>query len=291
MSQHFPFLKVPLLLTVVILAIMAAITYSPIYTDLWAQYKPTVDFAEVFCEFTRFDHLVREPINTLTNIPYLFIGVLVIGVTARDSYRKNRLAKTYNNLLVRYPIYGYVLGIALVVTFLFSTFFHASLIAVAQQLDMVGVNSMILFPVVYSVHRIYNYYRFRATYESAQGLAALFLGLFIIAVTVLTLYKWQLNTMVVVPGLIGLSVILFVLAEKLCPNQTNKRWLAVSGFFIVAGMVFYVLDDQKIVCKATSIFQPHGLWHICAAAASLAMYFYLRSENMTHKFKQYGLHI
>ncbi|QQS30889.1 MAG: hypothetical protein IPM47_08190 [Sphingobacteriales bacterium] len=97
--------------------------------------------------------------------------------------------------------------------------------------------------------------------------------------------------MIVVPGLVVVSVLLFALSEWLCPNHTNKRWLLVSGISILIGMVFYLFDEQKIGCNHTSIFQAHALWHLFAAFSSLALYLYLRSENLKEKFRQYRLHI
>lgn len=290
-SKHKHFLRLPFYLALLVLATLAVLAYYPIDTTMWRNYATSFNFADTFCEFTRLNHLVREPLNTLTNVPYLFFGTVILSVTARDAYRKNRISKLYNNLLIRHPAYGYTLGIVLVLIFICSTFFHASLIALAQQLDMAGVNALALFPIAYSAHRIYNYYRFRQTYLTRRSLPALFLGIFSIATIILTLFKWQLNAMVVVPLLVALSGILIFLAEMLCPNVTNKRWLAVAFGSIFVGMFFYVLDDHKIACHEHSIFQPHAIWHVFAATGAFALYLYLRSENMRHKFMEYRLHL
>jgi len=291
MSKHLPFIKLPFYISLITLAILGVLSYYPINTNFWLQFVSTINYTDVFCELTRPYRLIREPINTLSNLPYLFVGLLVLMVTARDRFRKFRLQKLYNNLLISYPIYGYVMGTVLILIFLFSSFFHASLTAVAQQLDMAGVNAMLLFPMIYSVHRIYNYYYFKKTYFTKRGLPFLFLGFFVVATVILTLFKWQLNAMFVVPGLVILSILLFSLSEWLCPNHSNKRWLMVAGGAILIGMVFYLLDEKKIGCNHNSIFQAHALWHLFAATSSLALYLYLRSENLSHKFKQYRLHL
>lgn len=291
MYKNYSLAKLPLYASISVLGIMVLLTYLPIHTDLWRHFSAEPGIDKTFCEFSRPNCLIREPMNTLTNILYFFFGAMVLFIAAKDNYRKKVRKTHYRNLMVRQPVWGFILGGVFMFLFLGSTFFHASLIKIAQQLDMGGVNALALFPIFYSFHKLYNLKINNLTYQSDTKGTAFFVVTYLLAAIILTLFKWQLNATIVIPLLVAIQIVLIIYLERLIPNTTSQGWIYVGAACIVGGMIFYAIDMKKIGCFGAMQLQPHALWHISAGIASFALYLYLRSENMEDKFREYGVYI
>ena len=144
--------RTPLWVSLTFLVFLSISAYVFGETHTWVTYSTDGDIGHFFCEHSRMNNLVREPVNTLTNIPFLFMGLLIFKIGKRDKERDYTLP----NLMMGYPVYSILFGASCLFLFFGSTFFHSSLIMPAQQLDMSGVYALILFPFYYNLHRAYN---------------------------------------------------------------------------------------------------------------------------------------
>ncbi len=268
-------IRIPLIISGLIGLALVLVAYVLNYSGyVWDNYPVEQDIDVFFCEYSRMDNLVREPVNTLTNIPYLFVGIMLWILANKD-----RRKKKTTNLMVRYPIYTRIYAMSCIFLFFASTFFHASLIRVAQQLDMGAVFAIVLLPIFYNLHKINNYYYNKTTKETSIRLIRRFLIAFGIMVTILTLLKWHMNSAVVIPSLVALITLTAIFLEFRVSNYTNKRYLLISVTAIAMGMTLYAGDKYKTLCDYNLWIPPHALWHIFAAASILTLYLYLRSED------------
>jgi len=246
------------------------------YSNLWADFTMHENVEHFFCEAPKMENAVRQPINTWTNLPFLFMGLLLIRKAREDSQNKNRY-----NLMLSFPIYTYIYGFSCLYLFLGSTFFHASLVASAQQIDMSGVYALALFPIFYNLNKIYNINYFKITKKTTKRAVKGFISLFLICLIVFSLLKWRLDTFIVIPSMLLMILLTSLYLEYRVPNSTNKTLILVSTLAIAIGIGFYALDVKKVFCNSNSLFQPHAIWHLFAATATFACYLYLRSENKT----------
>lgn len=251
------------------------------YSNLWAEFRVHDNVEYFFCEAPKMENAVRQPINTWTNLPFLFMGLLLIRKAREDSQNRNRY-----NLMLSFPIYTYIYGFSCLYLFLGSTFFHASLAASAQQIDMSGVYALALFPIFYNLNKIYNVFYYKITKKTTKRTVQGFIALFLVCLVIFSLLKWRLDAFIVIPSMLAMILVTSLYLEYRVPNTTNKTLIWLSTLTIAIGIGFYALDVKKVFCNSNSLFQPHAIWHLFAATATFACYLYLRSENKTAPYLQ-----
>lgn len=243
--------------------------------DVWSHTDMEADVTVFFCEHSYLEHLVRQPINTASNVFMLFFG-LRMCLWARQQQHE---AAEAPNLMQRQPLYAYTYGFTIVLLALFSSFFHAALIHLSQQLDMAGVNCMALFPLFYNLHRLHNIRQRGDSAHTTRGELWRFWGGYILMSTVLTLLKWQLNAIAVIAVLTLLNIALAIYVERQRPGRTNTGYLWACLFLLVLAGTLYIFDIKKILCDEYGWIHPHAVWHIGAGFSAWVCFLYFWTEG------------
>lgn len=250
------------------------------HINFWKGFPVSGPVDSYFCEAANMKALVREPINTWTNLPFLFFSV----VFALTAYRDMRFY-TRVNMLSYLPIYTFLFAAGCLYMFVGSSLFHSSLTALGEQMDLSAVFFLTLLPFIYNLHKAYNIRRFGNPVRTRKITIAAFVTLLLIAFFLLTAFKWQLETLYIIPLLIlftALGIIHMILKH---PGKSDVRYLIGSGVFMTAGIAFFIFDRIKLWCDSSSLIQFHALWHLSCAVSFYLLYMYLRSETVYSIYK------
>lgn len=217
-----------------------------------------------FCEPATEEAFFRQKIDTYTNLGFFFYAMLMFAFARAD----RETGKT--GFAIVHPIWSIGYGVAMLLTFAGSTFFHASLTLSGEALDLAGVYAAVLLPVFFNFHRI-------GTLRAGRRIGArpFLIGWGVLWI-VTSLLIFRLSSRVVVPSalvLIGVSG--FILWLKVHPRR--GWWFAGSSIALTAvAATFFVMDIQKIGCAPGSWYQAHGIWHLLSASAAAAYYGFMR---------------
>jgi len=247
-----------------------------IYADsgFWND-KPSYDDIEFyFCELTNMNGLIRQPVNTFTNVIYLLVGLYVLGIAVRDYNEKKRY-----NLISANPWYSFIYGIIQVYLFVASSYFHSGLTVFGRDLDYSGVFSLSLYPLMYFTHRVVLLVRGLPSNVKHPREARLLTFSFTLAYIYLTFFSPPVIGRYIVFGMIITMIIFAVIVEKRDPGRTNKLYMWLTIVTISLAVMFFIFDIKKILCDPNSFIQPHGLWHLFGGVAAFYFYFYIRSEK------------
>jgi hypothetical protein len=227
-----------------------------------------------FCEKTDLKNLIRQPVNTFTNITYL-VNAVFFTVKGIQDYRRR---EPYN-LITANSFYSFTLGAVSLYTFIGSTFFHASLIMFASKIDFSAVYSVSLYPLMYFTHRIWLLLTKRDSKVKHLKGMLLLIAVFTLIYITLTSFVSLKYVHEFVLFFIILTAIFGVVLEKADRAKSNKLYLWLTIIFISIAIIFFKLDIEKILCNPDSFFQPHSIWHICNGCAVFYFYLYIRSEH------------
>lgn len=241
---------------------------------MWDKFYTYSDIESSFCEKIDLKKVVRQPINTFSNIVYLIFGLAIIRRGWKDQSKRNRY-----NIISANPFYSITYGFILLYTFAASTFFHSSLLIFANRLDFSAVYSLSLFPLMYFTHRVWlmrlGLPSNTRHYKSMWTLIVLFTALYI----ALTFFIPDGTGKYVVLGIIACMITFGVLVERADPGKTNRRYLTWCIASLLFAVMWFAFDVYKILCEPESIIQPHSLWHLFAGIAAFYFYMYIRSER------------
>jgi hypothetical protein len=227
----------------------------------WRQYPHATCWPDCWCEAPRLGAFILEPVNSWTNLAFVFAGIYFI-LTSR-----NNLSQT--NYLTTHQRYPRTYGGALIFLGLGSFFYHASQTFVGQWFDVFGMYLVSVYFVVYNFLRlgVLKEYFFLKTYF----LACVALGLIIIFFP--DLRRW----------LFGASIVLILFQlfyiNRLRPRKLDVIYLFISILSYATGQIFWLLDKYKIWCWPHGLINGHGLWHIFTGISAVSIFFYFKSEE------------
>ncbi|MGB0885951.1 MAG: ceramidase domain-containing protein [Chitinophagales bacterium] len=274
------FYKEKLYLSFALAVAFAALIYFLNYffypSDLWSSFTIEKGIEVLFCEFTDLKRVVRQPVNTFTNIWYAVNAIFFLSKGISDRKKPNSF-----NLITANPYYSIALGFISIYTFVCSTFFHSSLIAIASTLDFSAVYSIALFPLMYYSHRILLLLRKKPTNVFHPNEVKILLIVFTTIYFVLTFLVPLYYVHPVVLACIILTALGGFYLEKKEPNKADKRYLVLMVVFISIAVFLFKLDFSKVGCDPDSFLQAHSLWHIFNSMTVFYLYLYFRSENYT----------
>ena len=243
-------------------------------TDFWSNYTMSQGIEVWFCEYTDLKKIVRQPINTFTNIWYVVNAIFFLSKGISDYKNPNSF-----NLITANPYYSILLGLTSIYTFLCSTFFHSSLIEFASKLDFSAVYSIALFPLMYYSHRILLLARNKSTHEKHPNEVKLLIAIFSAIYVVLTFFVPLDYVHPIVFTFIVLTALGGFYLEKKEPNKSNPFYLLLMVVFISIALFLFEMDNTELICNPDSFIQPHSLWHIFNSMTVYYIYLYFRSEN------------
>lgn len=243
-------------------------------TDFWNTFATEKGIDVWFCEYTDMKKMVRQPINTFTNIWYFVNAIFFLSKGISD-YKK---PKSFN-LITANPYYSILLGLTSVYTFACSTFFHSSLVIIASKLDFSAVYSIALFPLMYYSHRVLLHKRNKSSHiKHPKEVKALIL-IFTIIYVLLTFFIPLDYVHHIVLVCIILTALGGLYLEKNVQNKSNRLYLLLMVVTITIAIILFKMDISKIGCNPESFLQPHSLWHIFNSLTVFYIYLYFRSEN------------
>lgn len=231
---------------------------------VWNALHTEAETLVYFCEPAEIGALFRQKIDTYSNLAFLFYGLLMLGYSRLDRGQRE------GGFAVLHPQWSRWFGLAMVATFLGSTFFHASLTRSGEAVDLAGTYATALLPGFFNLHRLVSFFKRRWLpvwpFALAWGLVWLVASLLI----------FRLSSRIVVPGgllLVGLSG--FVMWLRVHP-RSGWWWAAGSLLLSVVAAACFVMDIQKVGCEPGSWMQAHGFWHIFSGSAAASYYAFMR---------------
>ncbi len=275
-----------LIATILFGCIIATLNYFFYDTGFWNQFRFKQSVFNWFCEYTDPKKLIRQPMNTFTNIAYIVNSVYFFERGLNDIRKKSAY-----NLITAHPFYSFTLSAISFYTFCGSTFYHSSLIEVASNVDFSAVYSVSLFPLMYFTHRMFLFVaKIETNVLHKKGLIVLLTSFTIIYLMLTFVISMKhiheiVLTFIILTGFFG-----FIL-EKADPGKTNKLYLALMVITITTAVVFFKFDIEKIWCIPDSYIQPHSIWHLCNGFAVFYFYLYIRSERYKPHNDQKVMHL
>lgn len=273
-------LYVALVITAVFSGILYYLQVQFNHLNVWAGFPVSGPVDSYFCENANMAGLVREPINTWTNIPFLFMAIVFAFTGIRDMRNYSTV-----NMMSYLPIYSFLFAAASLYMFVGSSLFHSSLTSLGEQMDLSAVFLIVLLPFIYNLHKAYNIQRYGNPVRTTKGTIAFFVALLLVLFMLLTTFKWHIETLYIVPVLILLTAAgIFHMIWK-HPGKSDIRYLITSGIFMSLGVAFFTFDRVKLWCDGDSLLQFHALWHLFCAVSTYYLYVYLRSETVYSIYK------
>ena len=235
---------------------------------LWELMKPATCMPDhCFCEPV-VHGIIRQPINTWTNLAFILAGTLTMIVAIGDlSNPSNKWDNT--NLMRSGWIYPGVYAYAAALIGLGSMFYHASMVFTAQVADILGMYLLSTFMLLYNLSRAFKL-KGRTFLVSYVGIN-LALGLISTA--------WPVSRRPIFIGILVLILLSELLARKMAPARRSMKTLLAASTSLVIACSAWLLDINGVFCLPDSWLQLHSLWHIGMAAAIWFLYLYYRSER------------
>ncbi len=250
------------------------LNHLPGLQNFWQGYPTDNGIGTFFCEYTNMSKIVRQPVNTFSNLAYLLPGLAILWRGWKDQSKRTRY-----NIVSANPFYSIMLGGILLYIFVASTFFHSSLIGFASKLDFSAVYSLSLYPLMYFTHRVWLLSigvpsNTRHTKSTTTVITA-----FTVLYVLLTFGMPEGMENYVVLGIIVFIALLGLIVEKYDSGRTNHLYLVTAIACIAFAVMWFGFDIYKILCIPDSYIQPHSLWHLFAGLSTFYFYMYIRSEK------------
>lgn len=290
-----PLLSSTLVLPLLLLAAGASTGLRLLSPAVWASLDTSR--RNVYCEDVRWDAVLRQPVNTLSNLPFALgaLHQLLLGSGDLQAWRSRgpaAAAVERGTELARFPFYTLCSAAAQLWVAVGSAFFHGSWSRAGQRADIGAVYAVLLCPVLYVAQRL--------GLLGPGDAQSPFLAALVASTTALTAYKWRIKSSIVVPALIGALVGLLTLwfragSPALAQPGGLQRWLlgpvqrerprelahpVLVAAALAIGLAFAATayDMSLIACSPRSNFQWHAVWHLFAAVSLQLLNRFLRSE-------------
>jgi hypothetical protein len=209
-----------------------------------------------FCEPANVKDLFRQKVDTYTNLAFFFFAILTFAFAKQDqAIYSGGFGRVHHQWANWYAT-------AMLMTFLGSSIFHASLTRSGEALDLAGTYAAAILPGFFNLHRLFSLVLGRRlpTWPFVTAWLAIWL--------ICSLLIFRLSSRVVVPGsLLLIGITGFILFLKIRPRQ-GWGYAAASILLTVLAATFFVMDIQKVGCNPSGYYQAHGMWHLLAGCAA-----------------------
>jgi hypothetical protein len=233
----------------------------------WESWRPAICMPDAcFCERLR-STTVRQPVNTLTNLSFVLLGLVVMAMANVDASRSNSSASLRR--VVATPFYTLTYGLAVLLIGVGGTFYHASMTFVGLWLDLMGMYLLANFMLLFSFSRLGRF--------TPRAFALWYLIANLASAGLLTAWpEVGRHTF----GLILLMAFIsdFAVRSKLRVVIDTRLLFGAIGLLGIA-FAIWTLDLTGMLCAPESWLQGHGLWHVLTALAAGLIYLYFRSER------------
>ncbi len=222
----------------------------------------------VFCEADR-PGLIKQPVNTWSNLGFIFTGLYIGWVLARGKYNRNK------NSLTQKIFYGAFFSSLVVYLGPGSMAMHATTTTIGGFLDMFSMYLIAAFLVSYAVERFFN-------------LSPLYFLL--IFVSVLSFCIWaNFQNVHFIFDFFGNTVFAFFICTAILIEALNifvrkmeheSKWAFLSlGALLLAFFIWNLWQNETTLCDPYSLIQGHGIWHLLNAVSLYFLFRYYVSEH------------
>ena len=216
----------------------------------WEQFRQATCMPlNCFCEGAG-NLFIRQPVNTLTNLFFVAIGILILRIP-----QKHIPAKLNTTL-----------GLTVITLGLTSFYYHMSLTFSGQWLDNLGMYIIASFVFSSNLWREFRPKRFfisMGTMSVISGVVAYF-------------YPDARRELFAATIILGFSGEMISLARGL---RGHMIYLGLTIVCFIIGISFWYVDLTKIWCEPTLWINGHGLWHTFIALTCWFYYQYLKSRS------------
>lgn len=224
-----------------------------------------------FCE-AGYPGLIKQPVNTFSNIGFIAVGVGVAHSQARNQFFYN------NNLFSRTNFFPTFFASIAVLLGPGSMALHATTTRVGGLLDLFSMYLIASLIFAYALTRLMKW--------KSKGFAMAFI--FALGTQ---LYIQTLPYEIPFVGVIGsfcfgvfliLSGIIEVISYNIRKVQIDIKFGIASMFtMFLATYVWGMSQTDAPWCDPSSLIQGHGIWHILNATSVYFLYRFYTSENLT----------
>jgi len=234
----------------------------------WDRWRPATCMPDrCFCEPVR-DGVIRQPVNTWSNLAFVLVGLMVIGVGSRDLVRSSGRAGGASNPIRTQPVSPMVYGVAAISIGLCSMLYHSSMAFAGQAIDVLSMYLMTGFMVLYNVSRLRR--MDDRVFLACYVVMNVSLGYASIQWPILRRYIF---VALMVAALVSEAVVCWRRRPK-----ANVAFLYGALVSLVGACTMWILDVTRIVCAPDSWFQGHAMWHVLMAAVIGFIYLYYCSD-------------
>jgi hypothetical protein len=227
-----------------------------------------------YCEEVHINEILRERINTLSNVFPMITGCIVLWMIQKDT---NKIPQDQRNLMNQPSKFAILYGFLVLFIGVSSSFFHASLTDSAGKLDTYGMNLYVLF---------YIFYNLKTFTKISENRIIIYYIIGAITIGILTQTIISPSTMFnIVTTIVILFEMLFLIAQHYITQlywiHRDWKWFYLGlGCFLFGFLIWNLSYTGAVLCNPLSLFQGHSVWHFFIGLASLFFYLYLRSERI-----------
>ena len=273
------------------LATFIIVLYTNIHfgdRNVWSSWEEDIEvIAPVYAETIHMTEFLRTHSNSVSNIFYMVVGFYAttaglfdyfVHGTINDPKKSNNKPLNY---LSRYPEMSILFGLGCFHLGLGSGLYHASLSKLGRQIDVASMYSPLLVFAAISIGRWYPVMKLsKSNIIPTWPLLAV---ISIVLAYIFYVYKWQMDSAIVLPTLIALAYGLALLDRRYssyADRLMDLHWMGLSLLSLVLGFVCRVLDVLRLFPGSypDSWWQGHAVWHLLTSAALYYMYLHHRSE-------------
>ena len=218
--------------------------------------------AHCFCEAIQAAP-VAQPVNTITSLAFVAAAAMVLIAQHRAAEHTAQ-----RNLMLRTPVYPRLYAAAVFAIGVGSAWFHATLTFAGQTADLAGMYLLATFVLLYNAGRLWPMRapRIALLYVAING-----------ALIALLITRPEFRRYVFA-ALILCGLALELRARSGGTRRADARLLVAAVAAIAIGFGFWVLDITHRLCRPESVFQGHGVWHVCGAISTFLLFWYYASD-------------
>jgi len=251
------------------------------------EYQDCASYHACHCETIRTTGFFAQPTNTWSNLFFVFFGFVILWKCGHEESSKEIKNQ---NPLVGPRVYAILYAFAIIFCGMGSFYFHGSMRAWANMLDVIGMNLIMSFIPCFTLMRVYqwNTKTFLWIY-SILNIIFIFWRIFvpwgrlfpfILFVSIDFIFEifliifgpsWRKNPEKVPFGL------------KFIPIRSGKWFFLALITFLIAVAIWSLWQDTGPLCQPDSWFQGHMIWHFLTSLAPFFLYLYLHSESEENK--------
>jgi|TARA_B110000037_G_scaffold77872_1_gene92999 hypothetical protein len=264
--------------------------------------------------------IFREPVNALSNLGFMFIGLLIFWTLSKDKEGNENQFIGLTTISILYASVVIFLGPG-------SLLMHGTHSYWGQWIDNVSMVMFIILPWLLNIKHLARWTdkTFFATYVSiviSFSLLSWFFGtnmginldLFGVSIALWViseiLYRFWSPSLRVLSGFVGFFVaaIFGIMPSEIFGNLTEYWWIILFWFpalfssnkpmtirvyspWFFLGMGTYMLAfviwlqgyPGTKLCNPDSLIQPHGIWHLLTAFSTLCFFKFFRTEKLITK--------